>query len=322
MGLRSRSAPRSSQVAASPCCKQALPDIISAILVQALGPLPGGDVSVLQLVASQDTAASHHKGHVRLTRQSLQQLPQGGIFPGCSHSLMFRLPDSLDLQVAPDASFEGRPGRLHHASLGWFTCPEMWYRYVRERAIHTAGLSPAGLQPCRLLPLRVLPGPEPFEQAVEAFGRRLAAEGRSPSTISAYLRDLRRLTAVLLERHPGLTPGRVTSALLDEALTSPAVVTSATGTARAPGVAATASRWLSGPSSPGRKRPDRWRRNPARSVTLRRLPPTTPSFLTEAEKRRLLKEFPGAILEARPPGPAHHRAVPGHRHPAVACGAA
>ncbi len=107
----------------APCCKQALPDIISAILVQALGPLPGGDVSVLQLVASQDTAASHHKGHVRLTRQSLQQLPQGGIFPGCSHSLMFRLPDSLDLQVAPAASFEGRPGRLHHASLGWLPAP-------------------------------------------------------------------------------------------------------------------------------------------------------------------------------------------------------
>ena len=37
------------------------------------------------------------------------------------------------------------------------TCPEMWYRYVCERAIHTAGLPPAGLQPCRLLPLaRVL----------------------------------------------------------------------------------------------------------------------------------------------------------------------
>ena len=54
--------------------------------------------------------------------------------------------------------------------------------------------------------LRLLPGPEPFERAVEAFGRRLAAEGRSPSTISAYLRDLRWLTAVLSERHPGLTP--------------------------------------------------------------------------------------------------------------------
>ena len=33
--------------------------------------------------------------------------------------------------------------------------------------------------------------------------------------------------------------------------------------------------------------------NPARSVTLRRLPRTTPSFLTEAEKRRLLKDLRG-----------------------------
>ena len=48
--------------------------------------------------------------------------------------------------------------------------------------------------------LRLLPGPQPFERAVEAFGRRLAAEGRSSSTISAYLRDLRRLSAVLLQR--------------------------------------------------------------------------------------------------------------------------
>ena len=55
--------------------------------------------------------------------------------------------------------------------------------------------------------LRLLPGPGPFERAVEAFGRRLAAEGRSPNTISAYLRDLRRLTAVLLQRHPGPDPG-------------------------------------------------------------------------------------------------------------------
>ena len=54
--------------------------------------------------------------------------------------------------------------------------------------------------------LRMLPGPEPFEQAVEAFGRRLAAEGRSPSTISAYLCDLRQLSAVLLQRHPGPDP--------------------------------------------------------------------------------------------------------------------
>ncbi len=37
--------------------------------------------------------------------------------------------------------------------------------------------------------------------------------------------------------------------------------------------------------------------NPARSVTLRRLPHTTPTFLTEAEKRRLSKELRGRSSE-------------------------
>ena len=140
--------------------------------------------------------------------------------------------------------------------------------------------------------LRLLPGPEPFEQAVEAFGRRLAAEGRSPNTISAYLRDLRRLSSVLSEHHPGLAPGHVTSALLDKALTSPAVVISATGTARAP---ASLHRFKAAVRSffAWAKETGQVTENPARSVTLRRLPPTTPNFLTEAEKRRLLKELRG-----------------------------
>ena len=140
--------------------------------------------------------------------------------------------------------------------------------------------------------LRLPPEPAPFEQAVEAFGRRLAAEGCSPSTISAYLRDLRRLSAVLSEHHPGLAPGHVTSALLDEALTSPAVVISATGTARAP---ASLHRFKAAVRSffAWAEETGQVTENPARLVTLRRLPPTTPSFLTEAEKRRLLKELRG-----------------------------
>ena len=140
--------------------------------------------------------------------------------------------------------------------------------------------------------LRLPPEAGPFEQAVEAFGRRLAAEGRSPSTISAYLRDLRRLSAVLLQSHPDLTPGHVTSVLLDEALTSPAVVISATGIARAP---ASLHRFKAAVRSffAWAKETGQVTENPAQSVTLRRLPPTTPSFLTEAEKRRLLKELRG-----------------------------
>ena len=140
--------------------------------------------------------------------------------------------------------------------------------------------------------LRVLPGPEPFERAVEAFGKRLAAEGRSPNTISAYLRDLRRLSTVLSEHHPGLAPGHVTSALLDEALTSAAVVISTKGTARAP---ASLHRFKAAVRSffAWAEETGQITENPARSVTLRLLPPTTPSFLTEAEKRRLLKELRG-----------------------------
>ena len=140
--------------------------------------------------------------------------------------------------------------------------------------------------------LRLLPRPKPFEQAVEAFARRLAAEGRSPNTISAYLRDLRQLTSVLLERHPGLTLGRVTSALLDEALTSPALVNSAAGTPRSP---ASLHRFKAAVRSffAWAEETGQVAENPARSVTLRRLPRTTPSFLTEAEKRRLLKKLRG-----------------------------
>jgi len=141
-------------------------------------------------------------------------------------------------------------------------------------------------------PLRPLPRPEPFEQAVEAFGRRLAADGRSPNTISAYLRDLKCFAGVLSARHPGVTTSQATPSMLDEALTAPAVLRTVSDTPRSPASlhrfkAAVRSffTWLeeTGQAS----------ENPARSVTLRRVPRTPPSFLTEAEKRRLLKELRG-----------------------------
>jgi len=141
-------------------------------------------------------------------------------------------------------------------------------------------------------PLRLLPRLEPFEQAVEAFGRRLAADGRSPNTISAYLRDLKCFAGVLSARNPGVTISQVTSGMLDEALTAPAVLRTVSDTPRSPASlhrfkAAVRSffSWLeeTGQAS----------ENPARSVTLRRISRTPPSFLTEAEKRRLLKELRG-----------------------------
>lgn len=138
--------------------------------------------------------------------------------------------------------------------------------------------------------LRAVPGPEPLERAVLAFGRRLEAEGRSPNTVSAYLRDLRTLAGVLAARRPGLTLERVTSTMLDEALTDPAVTTTPDGTQRS---AASLHRFKAAVRSffAWAEETGLVAENPARSVTLRRLPRTPPVFLTEAEKRRLLKEL-------------------------------
>ena len=138
--------------------------------------------------------------------------------------------------------------------------------------------------------LRAVPGPEPLERAVRAFGRRLVAEGCSPNTVSAYLRDLRTLAGVLAARRPGLTLERVTSTMLDEALTDPAVTTTPDGTQRS---AASLHRFKAAVRSffAWAEETGLVAENPARSVTLRRLPRTPPVFLTEAEKRRLLKEL-------------------------------
>ncbi len=141
-------------------------------------------------------------------------------------------------------------------------------------------------------PLRPLPRPEPFEQAVEAFGRRLAADGRSPNTISAYLRDLKCFAGVLSARHPGVTTSQATPSMLDEALTAPAVLRTVSDTPRSP---ASLHRFKSAGRSVCTwiEETVQASENPARSVTLRRVPRTPPSFLTEAEKRRLLKELRG-----------------------------
>jgi len=146
--------------------------------------------------------------------------------------------------------------------------------------------------------LRLLSSPEPsdarscFTDALEAFGRRLTAEGRSENTISAYLRDLSYLSDTLLRNHPGTAPDEVTSAMIDEALTSPLVAISARGSVRSPAsmhrLKAAVRSFFTWAEQNGIVR-----ENPAGSLTLRRLPRTPPKFLTEAEKRRLLKELRG-----------------------------
>ena len=140
--------------------------------------------------------------------------------------------------------------------------------------------------------LRMMPGPEPIERAVQAFGRRLEAKGRSPNTVSAYLRDLRMLAGLLTSRRPGLTLDRVTPAMLDEVLTDSDVTGTPDGTPRS---AASMHRFKAAVRSffAWAEETGLVRDNPSGSLKLRRLPRRTPSFLTEAEKRRLLKELRG-----------------------------
>jgi len=74
---------------------------------------------------SEDTGLTPRE--TRSARETIpaMQLPQGAVFRGYSHSLIFRLLRSLGLQVAPTAAptDAGQPGRLHHASPGWLPIP-------------------------------------------------------------------------------------------------------------------------------------------------------------------------------------------------------
>ena len=135
-------------------------------------------------------------------------------------------------------------------------------------------------------PLRLLDLTTGIDQAIEGFETRLRAQGRSELTISAYMRDLRCFARAL----PATGIECITPAIIDAALTDPAVACSENG---APKSAATMHRlkavvrsffaWAEESGLAGT--------NAARSVRMKRLTRTPPDYLTEAEKRRLLKEL-------------------------------
>ena len=131
-----------------------------------------------------------------------------------------------------------------------------------------------------------------IESAIQSFGRRLEAEDRSPKTVSAYLRDLSRMASVLTLQHPGIALDDVTSAMIDEALTSPEVTQSVRGGTRS---RASMHRFRAAIRSffAWAEQSGFVQKNPAASLALHRLPRNPPRFLTEVEKRRLLKELRG-----------------------------
>ena len=118
---------RSLQVAVSPCWKMTLPDVISAVCVRAPGPLPRRVLAIqpicVPFLSGRCTRIARHRPRPRVEGRGTPKEPchatsTGGVFRGCSHSLMFRLLHLLGPQVAPTAvQGTGQPGRLPHAML-------------------------------------------------------------------------------------------------------------------------------------------------------------------------------------------------------------
>jgi hypothetical protein len=112
------------QVAARPCWEMALPDIISAILAEVPGPLPRSVLPVHMPASSRKATASPQASQVRHTKiLPVMHLQQGSAFRGCSHSIMFKLPRSLDPQIAPTAEAQslqgGRAVYTTHSSVSY-----------------------------------------------------------------------------------------------------------------------------------------------------------------------------------------------------------
>lgn len=86
----------------APCWAEALPDVISSISVEVLGPVPRRASTVRLPVSSRRASASPYVQEVRRAdTPAMIATSMTNQFRGCSHSLMFRLPHLLDPQVAP-----------------------------------------------------------------------------------------------------------------------------------------------------------------------------------------------------------------------------
>ncbi|MBI2842692.1 MAG: tyrosine-type recombinase/integrase [Armatimonadetes bacterium] len=135
-------------------------------------------------------------------------------------------------------------------------------------------------------PIRLLQPTDDLERTIDNFAVRLRAQGRSEHTISAYLRDLRCFARALpSDGMRSITPGMIDAALID-----PVVAYSDGAAPKSPAtmhrLKAVVRSFFAWTAESGLTET-----NPAKTVTTKRLARTPPEFLTEAEKRRLLKEL-------------------------------
>ena len=95
-----------------PCWAEALPDVISSICVEVLGPVPRRASAVRLPVSSRRTSASPDVQEVRRAETpAMMATSMTNQFRGCSHAVMFRLPHLRGPQVAPTAEAQSLLGR-------------------------------------------------------------------------------------------------------------------------------------------------------------------------------------------------------------------
>jgi hypothetical protein len=103
--------PESVQGAAYPCWEEVLPDVISSLCVEVLGPVPRRASPVRLPVSSRRTSASPYVQEVRRAdTPAMMATSMTNQFRGCSHAVMFRLPHSLGPQIAPTVEAQGLLG--------------------------------------------------------------------------------------------------------------------------------------------------------------------------------------------------------------------
>jgi integrase/recombinase XerC len=122
--------------------------------------------------------------------------------------------------------------------------------------------------------------------AISDFETRLRAQGRSEHTVSCYMRDLRAFSRVLGEADLAT----VSPAMVDAALIDPVLMNTPNGLPKSPAtmhrMKAVVKSFFSWATDAGY-----CESNPGRFVTMKRLSRTPPEYLTETEKKRLLKEL-------------------------------
>lgn len=131
-----------------------------------------------------------------------------------------------------------------------------------------------------------------LDQALDAFRTHQRARGRSEKTVAIYTHDL----SQVFTRLDDMEVAHVTATRLTAILSDPTLITSPTGTLKAP---ATLNRGRAAIRAFFTWALDTGHitENPALGIHLQRAPRTSPAFLTDTEVRRLVKALTGRHSE-------------------------